>query len=120
VLTDTRLRSFSTSAFDGGDELTFRRGRFVPRYEKRYLLNVTKTRFGIDEKNSRVHIGKLSLNPVKGTLAACGYEVTGMILSLYLKGVMHLYRSKDTSVHVSTCANYDFNALTPVVWKLWR
>jgi hypothetical protein len=24
------------------------------------------------------------------------------------------------SVHVSPCTNYDFNALTPVVWKLWR
>jgi hypothetical protein len=24
------------------------------------------------------------------------------------------------SVHVSTCTSYDFNTLTPVVWKLWR
>jgi hypothetical protein len=23
-------------------------------------------------------------------------------------------------VHVSTCTNYDLNALTPVVWKMWR
>jgi len=29
-------------------------------------------------------------------------------------------RSKDVSVHVSACTSYDFNALTPVVWKLWR
>jgi len=33
---------------------------------------------------------------------------------------MQLDRSKDMSVHVSTCTSYDFNALTPVVWKLWR
>jgi len=26
----------------------------------------------------------------------------------------------DMSVHVSTYTNYDFNASTPVVWKLWR
>jgi len=24
------------------------------------------------------------------------------------------------SVHASTCASYDFNTLTPVVWKLWH
>jgi len=29
-------------------------------------------------------------------------------------------RSKDMSVHVSTRSSYDFNASTPVVWKLWR
>jgi len=23
-------------------------------------------------------------------------------------------------VHVSTCTDYDLNALVPVVWKLWR
>jgi hypothetical protein len=33
---------------------------------------------------------------------------------------MRLDRSKDISVHVSTCTSYDFNALTPVVWQLWR
>jgi len=32
---------------------------------------------------------------------------------------MRLGRSKDMSVHVSTCTNYDFNTLTPVVRKLW-
>jgi hypothetical protein len=29
-------------------------------------------------------------------------------------------RLKDMSVHVSTCTTYDFNALMPVVWKVWR
>jgi len=33
---------------------------------------------------------------------------------------MGLDHSKDVSVHVSTCISYNFNALTPVVWKLWR
>jgi hypothetical protein len=44
----------------------------------------------------------------------CDYEVPGMVL---LRG---LHRSKDISVHVSTCKNYDLNALTTVMWKLWR
>jgi len=41
-----------------------------------------------------------------------------MILSLNLNGAMRLDRSKDMSAHVSTCIIYDFNALTPVMWKL--
>jgi len=32
---------------------------------------------------------------------------------------MQLHRSKDMSVHVSTCISYDFNALMPVVQKFW-
>jgi len=43
-----------------------------------------------------------------------------MILLLGLKGAMRLDRSKDMSLHVSTCTSYDFNALKPVVWKMWR
>jgi len=31
---------------------------------------------------------------------------------------MQLYYNKDMSVHISTCISYDFNTLTPVVWKL--
>jgi hypothetical protein len=50
----------------------------------------------------------------------CGYEVPGMILLRDFKAAMPLDRIKDMSVHVSTCISYDFNALTPVVWKLWR
>jgi len=37
-----------------------------------------------------------------------------------LKGTMRLDLSKDMSVHVSNSTSYDLNALTPVVWKLWR
>jgi hypothetical protein len=37
------------------------------------------------------------------------YEVTGMILLRYLKGATQRDRSKDMSVHVSTCADHDFN-----------
>jgi len=48
------------------------------------------------------------------------YEVPGMVLLCYLKGVVRLDRSKDMSVHVSTCTSYDLNAFKPVVWKLWR
>jgi len=33
---------------------------------------------------------------------------------------MRFDRSKDVSAHVSTCTSYDFNELTPDVWKLWR
>jgi len=33
---------------------------------------------------------------------------------------MRLNRSKDMSVHVSTCTSYDVKALTQVAWKLWR
>jgi len=33
---------------------------------------------------------------------------------------MRLDRGKDVFVHVSTCINYDLNALTQVMWKLWR
>jgi len=50
----------------------------------------------------------------------CGYEVPIMILLRDLKGTVRLDRSKYISVHVSTCTKYDFNTLTPVVWKLWR
>jgi hypothetical protein len=50
----------------------------------------------------------------------CGYEVPGMVLLRDLNGATRLGRSKDVSVHVSTCIHYDFSTLTPVVWKLWR
>jgi hypothetical protein len=40
----------------------------------------------------------------------CGYEVPGTILLRDSKGAMRLDRSKDTSVHVSTCTNYDVKA----------
>jgi len=43
-----------------------------------------------------------------------------MILFRNFKAAMRLNRSKDMPVHVSTCASYDFNALTPVVRKVWR
>jgi len=48
------------------------------------------------------------------------HEVPEMILLRDLKGAMRLDLSEDMSVHVSTCTSYDFSALTPVVWKLWR
>jgi hypothetical protein len=50
----------------------------------------------------------------------CGYEVPRMILLRDLEGAMRINRSKSMSLHVSTCTPYDFNALTPVMWKLWR
>jgi len=43
-----------------------------------------------------------------------------MILLRDLNGAIRLDSSKAMFVHVSTCTNYDFSALTPVVWKLWR
>jgi len=43
-----------------------------------------------------------------------------IILLHDLKGAMRLHRSIDMSVHVSICTTYDFNSLTPVVWKLWH
>jgi hypothetical protein len=43
-----------------------------------------------------------------------------LYLYLYVKGPMRLDRSKDMSAHVSSCNNYNLNALTPAVWKLWR
>jgi len=49
-----------------------------------------------------------------------GYEVRGITLLHDLKGVMGLNSSEDMSVHVLTCRSYYCNALTPVVWKLWR
>jgi hypothetical protein len=50
-----------------------------------------------------------------GLFPECGYELLRL-----LKGAMTLGRSKDMSMHVSTCTSYDFKALMPVVWKLWR
>jgi hypothetical protein len=51
----------------------------------------------------------------------CGYEFPGTMLLHVLKGTTGLdHRSRDTSLHVSTCTNYDFKALTKVIWKLWR
>jgi hypothetical protein len=46
------------------------------------------------------------------------YEVPGMLLLHDLKEAMRHDSSKDMSACVSSCTNYDFNALTPVVWKL--
>jgi len=43
-----------------------------------------------------------------------------MILFRDLTEAMLFDRSNDLSVDVSTCTRYDFNALTLVVWKLWR
>jgi len=43
-----------------------------------------------------------------------------MILLRDLKGAMRLCRSEDMSVRASTFIDYDFNALIPVAWKLWR
>jgi len=48
------------------------------------------------------------------------YKAHRLILLRGLEGAMRLYRSEDTSVHVLACDSYDFNALTPVMWKLWR
>jgi len=53
-------------------------------------------------------------------ITRCGYEVPGMILLRDLKGTVRFERSKDMSMHVSTCISYDFNALMLAVWKLWR
>jgi hypothetical protein len=43
-----------------------------------------------------------------------------MILLHDLKGATCLDRSKDMSVHVSTCTNYSINVLTPVVALIRR
>jgi hypothetical protein len=48
----------------------------------------------------------------------CSYDVPRMILLCNVKEAMRLDHSKDMFVHVSTCTSYDFNALTPVVWKV--
>jgi hypothetical protein len=48
-----------------------------------------------------------------------GREVPGMILLRDLQGAVRLDRSKNVFVHVSTCASYDFNAATPIMWTLW-
>jgi len=37
-----------------------------------------------------------------------------------LMGATRRNRNKDMSGHVSTLTVYDFNALTPIVWKLWH
>jgi hypothetical protein len=50
----------------------------------------------------------------------CDYEVHGTVLLSDFMGAMRLDRSKDMSMHVSTCTCYDLNALTFVVWKLRR
>jgi hypothetical protein len=46
-------------------------------------------------------------------------DVPRNILLRNVKGAMRLDHSKNMPVHVSTCTSYNFNALTPVVWKLW-
>jgi hypothetical protein len=40
----------------------------------------------------------------------CGYEVPGIVLLRDFTGSMRFDRSKDMSVHVTTCTSYDFNA----------
>jgi len=43
-----------------------------------------------------------------------------MILLHDLKGAMEIDSSKDMSVNISICITHDSNALTPIMWKLWR
>jgi hypothetical protein len=50
----------------------------------------------------------------------CDYEVHGMVLLGDLNGAMPLGHNKDMSTHVLTCTSHGFNALTPVMWKMWR
>jgi hypothetical protein len=50
----------------------------------------------------------------------CGYEVAGTILLGVLKTAIRFDLSKNMSACVSTCIRYDFNALTLVMWKMWR
>jgi hypothetical protein len=50
----------------------------------------------------------------------CGYEVPEIISLGGLNRAIQLDRSKDMSVHVSTCTSYDFNELASVAWKLWH
>jgi hypothetical protein len=57
-------------------------------------------------------------NVQKGCIR-CAYEVPGKISLCNLKGTMQHDCSKDMAVHVSSCSSYDFNALKPVVWKMW-
>jgi hypothetical protein len=59
-------------------------------------------------------------NCTKWAHAWCGCEVYRIILLRDLKGAMRLDRSKDMSVHVSTCTSYDSNTLTPVVVLIRR
>jgi len=49
-----------------------------------------------------------------------GYEVPGTILLRDLKGAMRLHRNRNMTMHITFCNTYDLNALTPVVWDLWR
>jgi len=68
--------------------------------------------------------GKFLINIFLGTevfdVIQYGYKAPGMILLCNSLGAMWLECSKDVSVHVSTCTNYDFNAPMPVVQKLWH
>jgi len=43
-----------------------------------------------------------------------------MILMRAVTGAMRFDHNKLMSTHVFTYSTYNFNALTPVVWKLWR
>jgi hypothetical protein len=79
------------------------------------IVLLDPSRLGVHGHSTRVKVLVL-----RDSEHRCGCEVTGMILLSDLKGAMRLDRSKDMSMHVSTCTSYDFNALTPVVWKLRR
>jgi hypothetical protein len=43
-----------------------------------------------------------------------------MILLRDVEVAMQLDRSKAIYMYAAACTSYDFNALTSVVWKLWR
>jgi hypothetical protein len=60
----------------------------------------------------------MHFNTKRITCTRCGYEVQGMVLLLDLNGATRLDLSNDTSVHVLTFTNYDFNGMAPVIWKL--
>jgi len=47
------------------------------------------------------------------------YEISRMILLCDFKGAMQRDHNKDMSVHVSTCTSYNWNALMPVLWRMW-
>jgi hypothetical protein len=63
-----------------------------------------------------------SQNEIRQKFVECkgGYDIPGMILLRNLQGATRLNLTISILVPVSTCTMYDFNALTPAMWKLRR
>jgi hypothetical protein len=66
-----------------------------------------------------IYAASANLNVVANNIHDVAMTFPEWFYSPTWKGAMRLDHNKDMSMSISTCTSYNFNTLTPVVWKLW-